>query len=171
MTPEEIWRRKSDEELVAASTHLGEYTDAGQRIILAELQRRRESGFQREMPNQAEASDANPWNGAPDEGLDARRGYLVRLWKGAVSLPVAYWVWGMVGNAAWNILIGLASQTDRSALVLSVAALSILYYVFVFVAVWRSAGRYRGNRIWADLARVSLALGLIGTVAGLFVHE
>ena len=123
------------------------------------------------MPTKAEASDANPSSGAPEQGLDARRGYMVRLWKGAVSLPVAYWAWGVVGNGAWNILIELASPTDNSALVLSLAALSMLYYVFIFVAVWRSAGRYRGNRIWADLARVSLALGLIRTVARLFVHE
>ena len=161
MTPEEIWRRKSDEELVAASTRLGEYTAAGQRIILAELQRRHESGLQSEILSEAEASNAN----------DARRSYLARLWQGGVSLPVAYWAWGVVGNAAWDILISLASPTDNPALVLTVAALSMLYYVFVFVAVWRSAGRYKGNRIWADLARVSLALGLIRTVARLFVQQ
>jgi Domain of unknown function (DUF4234) len=40
MTPEEIWRRKSDEELLAADVRLSEYTELGQRIIVAEMERR-----------------------------------------------------------------------------------------------------------------------------------
>ena len=38
--PEEIWRAKSDDELLEASEDLSEYTEEGERIILAELQRR-----------------------------------------------------------------------------------------------------------------------------------
>ena len=34
MTPEEIWHKKSDEELLTASERLGEYTEVGQRVII-----------------------------------------------------------------------------------------------------------------------------------------
>lgn len=44
MTPEEVWRQKSDEALLAASTRLAEYTAEGQVVILAEIQRRRALG-------------------------------------------------------------------------------------------------------------------------------
>ena len=37
---EEIWRAKSDDELLEASEDLSEYTEEGERIIRAELQRR-----------------------------------------------------------------------------------------------------------------------------------
>jgi heat shock protein HtpX len=40
MTPEEIWRRKSDDDLRVAAERLDEYTDEGRRIIRAELERR-----------------------------------------------------------------------------------------------------------------------------------
>jgi len=40
MTAEEIWRRKSDEDLGAAVERLEEYTEEGRRIIRAELERR-----------------------------------------------------------------------------------------------------------------------------------
>ena len=40
MTPEEVWRRKSDEEVAAAAQHLDEYTEVGRQVILAEVQRR-----------------------------------------------------------------------------------------------------------------------------------
>jgi hypothetical protein len=40
MTAEEIWRAKNDEALLVAAKQLSEYTEAGQAIILAELDRR-----------------------------------------------------------------------------------------------------------------------------------
>lgn len=40
MKPEEVWRRKTDEEVAAAAQNLEEYTEAGREAILAELERR-----------------------------------------------------------------------------------------------------------------------------------
>jgi hypothetical protein len=40
MTPEEVWRRKSDEEVEAAGAQLNEYIEEGERIIRAEMHRR-----------------------------------------------------------------------------------------------------------------------------------
>ena len=169
MTPEEIWRTKSDEELIAASMRLDEYTAAGQRIILAELQRRRDSGVLSGTRIDDYASAVNHSNGTADETSDTRHGFIARLWRGEVSLPITYWVWGVAGNIGWKFVIALALATDMGMLALLFALLYIVYLVLIFVAIWRSAGRYRGNRIWADLALISLALGLITTVAGLFV--
>ena len=40
MDPEQIWREKSDEDVVEAGEHLSEFTAEGERIIRAELRRR-----------------------------------------------------------------------------------------------------------------------------------
>jgi len=40
MTPEDIWRQKSDEELLAANVRLSEYSELGRQIIVAEMDRR-----------------------------------------------------------------------------------------------------------------------------------
>jgi hypothetical protein len=36
LTPEDVWRRKTDEQLLAASEQLADYTEEGQRAILGE---------------------------------------------------------------------------------------------------------------------------------------
>ena len=40
MTPEEVWRSKSDEQVADAAQHLDDYTEVGQQIILSEVERR-----------------------------------------------------------------------------------------------------------------------------------
>ena len=40
MTPEDIWRRKSDDDVIVALMNLGEYTQVGQRVIRLEAARR-----------------------------------------------------------------------------------------------------------------------------------
>jgi hypothetical protein len=40
MDPEQIWREKSDEDLIEACERLSEFTSEGERIIRAELARR-----------------------------------------------------------------------------------------------------------------------------------
>ena len=169
MTPEEIWRGKSDEEVVAASNRIGEYTDVGQRAIVAGLQRRRESGALDESFRDV-TSDVDDPRSTSERVVDAPHGLIASLWRGEVPLRITYWVCGVLTNLVWGIFIALAAATNSQALVLLVVTLHLAYFVFIVVAIWRSAGRYTGHRIWGDLARVSIALGLIRTVADLFVR-
>jgi hypothetical protein len=39
--------------------------------------------------------------------------------------------------------------------------LSVPYNILATVGVWRSAGRYRGERHWADLARLVTVAGMV----------
>jgi hypothetical protein len=59
-TLEDVWRRKTDFDLKAAVSRLNEYTDEGQRVIVAELHRRR-----LEANSSANVTSA----GAPDHGV------------------------------------------------------------------------------------------------------
>jgi hypothetical protein len=170
MTPEEIWRGKSEEELVAASNHLGEYTESGQCVIVAELQRRRESGLLSDTYAGDVRSDVDDSSSTSDGVDEAPQGLLGRLWRGDVPLRITYWVYGVLTNFVWLVFIAFATAANSPSLLLLLVALSLTYYVFIVVAIWRSAGRYAGNRIWGDLARATLALGLIRTVANLFVR-
>jgi hypothetical protein len=40
-------------------------------------------------------------------------------------------------------------------------ALSVPYNIVVSVGVWRSAGRYEGERRWADFARIVTVAGMV----------
>ena len=159
MTPEEVWRGKSDDELVAASRQLSDYTEVGQRVIVAELRRRQELGLISDASGDGDGVLAD----SGTESVPAVRqpsAYVVRLWRGDVPLATTYWVWGLAVNVAWLIVIVLTAATDAPMLGLIVSLLALSYAVFITVAIWRSAGRYKGKRIWAELARIAVAIGV-----------
>jgi hypothetical protein len=103
----------------------------------------------------------------------ARRGtYLFRHWRGELSLPVSYWVNGILLAASFAIVLAIVPWTDfineapklYSASMVALLLLLEIATVWQFVGIWRSAGNYirQGKpRVWGNLARVAVALGLI----------
>jgi hypothetical protein len=88
-----------------------------------------------------------------------------RLWQGELPLSQAFWNWAIIGGIAVNlttsILFMVLVMTDRIVAAFVVGyALSVPYNVVVAVGVWRSAGRYEGERHWADLARIVTVVGM-----------
>ncbi len=84
---------------------------------------------------------------------------LRRLWRGDLPLSQAFWNWAVIGAIAVNgltsILFLILIMNDYIVAAFIVGyALSVPYNVVVTVGVWRSAGRYAGDRRWADLARI-----------------
>ena len=151
MTPEDVWRQKSDEALVAASHRLEDYTDAGQRVIVAELERRRAAGtidsaLDTASRPTAMTVDADAGDSASEE-VPTR--LLARLWGGYVPLFWTYWGWGVAGGMACVVVIAIAEAIGPLWLQLVVALLALGYIVLTTVAIWRSAGRYDGPTIWA----------------------
>jgi len=91
---------------------------------------------------------------------------LVRLWKGELPLENAFWNWAVLGglivNASSSALFLILIADDRPVLALFFGyALSVPYNVIAAVGVWRAAGRYTGERKWADLARIVTLVGMI----------
>ncbi len=94
-----------------------------------------------------------------------------RLWGGEIPLFEAFWhyaiVYGLLINLVTSALFLALFVSDAPPAVLVLAFLLPLPYNFlVAVAVWRSAGRYKGPRKWADLAKAGTILWLVAlTVA------
>jgi hypothetical protein len=91
---------------------------------------------------------------------------LLRLWRGELPLEAAFWHWAVLGgllvNMATSALFLALVTADRPALALIAGyAPSLPYNVLVTVAVWRAADRYQGARLWADLARLATAAGMV----------
>jgi len=168
VTTEDVWRRKSDEDLLAAASRLGEYTETGQHAILAELQRRRETGLLDESITSEVLPAAVDSTGTADSNAALSHDLFRRLWRGEVSLPVAYWGWGVLGNFFWSGAFVMFTMNGPNRFAVFLVLLSLAYSVFICVAIWRSADRYMGRRIWATLARLFASMGLLRTVAALF---
>ena len=83
---------------------------------------------------------------------------LADLWHGRLPLAEAFWVWavgvGLALNLTTTTLMLAALAADLAAgVALAVHLLPAPYNVAVAVGVWRSAGRYEGPQVWADMGR------------------
>lgn len=91
-------------------------------------------------------------------------GFIKTVWRGDAGLAMTYWVWGtLVGLLIAAASIPLASAESTFLAVLYVA-FAILHAIWVSFGIWRSAGRYQGNRIWATLARLGVIVGAVRSV-------
>lgn len=80
------------------------------------------------------------------------------LWHGEVPLGEAFWLYGLVVGTFLNVLASLLFMVMNAleapaALAIAVFYLPVPYNVFAAVVVWRSAGRYEGSVLRAQLAR------------------
>ena len=90
---------------------------------------------------------------------------LRRLWQGKLPLPQAFWNWAVAGGLAVNgltsvLFLALIMADQVVAAFVVGYALSVPYNIVATVGVWRSAGRYDGERRWADLARIVTVAGM-----------
>jgi hypothetical protein len=165
-TSEEVWQQKSDEQLLAASARLSEYTEPGQRIILAEIQRRRALGWITDA-DEKQAKDRAEFKAA--QLNRTLRAYCRHLWRGEVPLSVTYWVWGVGFTTMLRVLSVVLLMLTKLVSIAPVLALMYLaYLVFISVAIWRSAGRYTGPHIWPVLARASVLIVPLSALALVF---
>jgi hypothetical protein len=108
--------------------------------------------------------------------------YVARHWRGDLSLPIAYWVNGVLGTIAIVALMTAAGATDvvktlgphgSGAWILGVLCFAYAGTIWQCVGIWRSADRHvvrRGSAVWASVAKVMVALGLLGSF-GQFVQQ
>lgn len=86
------------------------------------------------------------------------------LWRGRFPLSEAFWTWALTVGLVINVATSLAFLTlmtlDRPWIALLVGyGVSLPYNLVATVGVWRSASRYDGPALHAELARgVTLVL-------------
>jgi hypothetical protein len=91
---------------------------------------------------------------------------VARLWRGEVPLRTAFWEYAIVYGLVINVLsVGGAFVSHAVGAPMAITAtlflLHIPYTLLVTVAVWRSARRYAGHQLWADLARAGVTVWAI----------
>ena len=112
-----------------------------------------------------------------ETGVDPVRGwYPARHWRGELSLPVSYWVNGVAVAIAlatvitvvpWNRFVSRSPRLYAASLTLLWIAIAATT-VWQLVGTWRSAKSYleQGHsKLWGNLARVAVGLGLLQAVA------
>ena len=86
---------------------------------------------------------------------------MTRVWRGEFSLAMTYWGFAQCGGLILAIpQLGLRVMGLNTAAQL-VDGVAFAYSVVVIVGIWRSAGRYPGNPVWAHLARLATLMPLV----------
>ena len=113
----------------------------------------------------------------PIASLPAQRvGMFAKHWRGDYSLPRSYWVngaliFGLGINMLFLVVVSVAMAVfqKQPALMVVVCLGEMLLvlgaYIWALVGTWRAAGKYKGPRIWAILARIGLLMGILVSIA------
>ncbi len=96
--------------------------------------------------------------------------YLVRHWRGELSLGTSYWVNGFLGTFLIIIVAKTLDAAEDSMSLKLYAALSLIVFttailisIWQLVGIWRSASN-NGASIWVLLAKVGVIFGIVRCV-------
>jgi hypothetical protein len=97
---------------------------------------------------------------------ESRRNVFSRLWSGDIRLAATYWLWGGIGSPLAGILTLLAITIFKKELTSNAATgiwitATAVYTALMCVAIWRSAQKYTGRRLWRSAANISVVTTII----------
>ena len=111
-----------------------------------------------------QSPDATPtYRGSPTWAYRRPVSKLRTLWRGDYPLADAFWTWavtvGLFVNLTTSVLFVVMIMRDWpwAALLIGYGG-SLPYNAVAVVGVWRSASRYEGPAVHADLARAATAI-------------
>jgi hypothetical protein len=89
--------------------------------------------------------------------------FWAQLRKGELGLARTYWLYGVVVQTIFNIVIMLLVAVGAGpGAVFIIVILAVVYAVFLQLpGVWRAAGMYKGPKIWSIAARIAVIIGVI----------
>ena len=99
----------------------------------------------------------------PTESRNSRLSFFfapeLRAWRGQISLPVAFWSYGVATSLALGLLHATAFSLGQMAFQQALIFISAAYTIWILVAIWRCASG--SVRFWGVLARwLTVAWGL-----------
>jgi hypothetical protein len=118
------------------------------------------------------ARETGPGPAAALKASSARKPfYLIRLWRGEISLPITYWIWGAIGGSivgfAFGGLMGAATTIAEAAIFALILA---AWAIFIGVSIFRSGGAYTRQfpaKWWGRIAQGMACLGLLASLGNI----
>ena len=89
-------------------------------------------------------------------------GFLIKLWRGEVSLGTTYWIFGALVVFMFQMLSFVPLDNPESAQTL--IYIQAAYFIFIAIAIFRSSIRHNGSRLFIIFAQLS-AVGLLVNAA------
>jgi phosphoglycerol transferase MdoB-like AlkP superfamily enzyme len=93
------------------------------------------------------------------------------LWRGEVSLPKTYWIFGICINVLLLISLSYISRNEQlfspppwKLIFWTLFGFSLVYTPFILICIWRSANKYTGTKTWSILAKIMVIVGWMGYI-------
>ena len=98
------------------------------------------------------------------------KNFIIRLWQGDVGLSRTFWEFAIGYGTLINILttaltFAVVAVNGPAWLAVAIYVCNAPYTVFIAIAAWRSAGKYRGPEHWAGAARMAIVLWAVVMLA------
>lgn len=90
--------------------------------------------------------------------------FLSNLISGEIALWKTYWLFGVVGNVVATFLINVSAHFSETLFFIILVSM-IIYKIVVFIAIWNSASKYIGAKVWAIFAKIMVVLGFISILS------
>jgi hypothetical protein len=90
------------------------------------------------------------------------RPYLIKLFKGEISLVMTYWFWFVAICLALSLAFEYyySHHLQPNYITYSVALLVMVYTFFILIAVYKSASKYQGWKGWRILAKAIVIINV-----------
>ena len=89
------------------------------------------------------------------------KGFIKQLIDGDFGLAKTYWLYGVLGSIAMNLLLMFPILSGSLVLIVVAMLASIAYAIVVLTGIWNSASRYTGSKIWSVLAKIIVGVNVI----------
>jgi hypothetical protein len=92
--------------------------------------------------------------------------FFIKFWYGDLSLPMSYWLVGVV----FGLVVGFSIGMIAYSMGMPEAAINFLilpWAIYSTVGIWRSSDKYKGSKFWAVLTKILIVIGVISYFSGL----
>jgi len=79
------------------------------------------------------------------------------------DLAKTYWIFGVIGSVIARFITDFMLVSGVNSII--VLVIKFTYLVIIWMAIWASATKYKGFKLWAILAKVSVVFGILGSLA------
>ena len=93
-----------------------------------------------------------------------KNNFLIKFWNGDISLPIMWWVFGVLGSLLLRFIcvyVGEIIDGSDGAIKL-LLFLWIPYLSLVFVCIWKSADKFKGNKKWIPISKGLISISYLG---------
>lgn len=87
--------------------------------------------------------------------------FLTKLWHGEYSLPVSFWIFGILVSKILNLLISFIKNSPimfeirkRPIVIVIFMVIIVCYEIWTNVGIWNAANKYNGPKIWIILTKI-----------------